>query len=116
MDVFHFALQYIAEHGDELKKTVKFLCVRIFMDPIHERKISFMEVLGYCFIGTQHELLDQAFRYRPFAKHHFLRLAIIIDDNTGFTEIEVNSTSVKSALAQNFGQFAHSIKNGISGS
>ena len=77
------------------------------MHTVDKRPVLIKHVLRNCFVGRQHELLNNRFRIAVNALHNFNRVQLFVQNNLLLRQIKVHSTAACTLVMQNLAQNIH---------
>ena len=87
----HFAAEGISEQLCCFGKQFCFFCRRRFVNTVHQRRSQPEYMLGYRFIGKQHEFLNDMVGHGNFVCFNGDGAAVFIQLDLGFREVEIKA-------------------------
>ncbi len=73
-------------------------CIRLVVDTVHAGPALLLQRLGRRHVGGDHEFLDQAVAVETLARHDLLDLAILVDEDAAFREVELQRAALLARL------------------
>ena len=95
--------------GDDLE-IVNALGVGLFVDTVERGDAFIFQVVGYAFVGREHEFFNQAVSDVAFGARDAFHHSEFIELDDGFGEIEVNRSPALAFAIEDHGQVAHAFK------
>ena len=91
----------------QLGELLHFFLAWNIMHAVDERPVLIKHVLRNCFVGRQHELLDNRLRITVDALHNLNRVQLFVQNNLLLRQIKVYSAATRTLVMQNLAQNIH---------
>ncbi|MNC02800.1 hypothetical protein D3C75_501830 [compost metagenome] len=101
------AFDMIAKVSGKRHKVLQLLLIRVLVNPVQERNLKPVEMLGNRLIGSQHEFLNNLLSYRTLSLNNIDRLTVLIHNNFALFKIKINRSAPHPRPAQLHSQLFH---------